>query len=139
MEKRMEKWESLRLEAQQFTPQEFVAQCTDEIWVIETVVGNVWYSLDQNNNKTYEDDDTHGGYPKNINPQSKTLHFTEEEYQHYLDTRQWAFYKVGGKPEFTSPTHTPDAGWYYNAKGGGHGGNGIFIVDAKTEEHHNFS
>lgn len=27
MEKRIEKWESLRLEAQEFTPQEFVAQC----------------------------------------------------------------------------------------------------------------
>lgn len=29
MEKRMEKWESLRLEAQTFTPQTFVAVCTE--------------------------------------------------------------------------------------------------------------
>ena len=32
METRNEKWQSLRLQAQKFTPQEFVAQCEEQMW-----------------------------------------------------------------------------------------------------------
>ena len=81
MEKRIEKWESLRLEAQKFAPQEFVAACEliiDKYYEIDPngLVQGVHVKYDANQDHLYTVDDSHEGTET-----SKTTHATHMYYK----------------------------------------------------------
>ncbi|GEM_PF-4103675 len=128
MERKKKKYSKPNLVKETFTSNEYVSVCsTYTIETISSVAGNVQYALDLNKNWLFDSEEQLEGNTHNINPQGKTLTFTESEYQRYLREREQAFY--GPKHSFPG---TYDKGYYFNEKGGGHGGEGIYIVNSTT-------
>lgn len=98
MEKRIEKWESLRLEAQKFTPQEYVAACESmkELIITPFNPGCDKGSLECDNKTTHPVHFDQGMQIK-INPTgaSDVSQFWEDVYDKIMSSREFTLYCDG--------------------------------------------